>query len=338
MTKFIFLAGMAGNNDKPWGDHSLADGLGGSESSLIHLARELAKTCNVKVFNNCERSGELAYGVTWMDYSKFALNQSYYTEGAIVVSWRQPHLLVGIKGKQNWNWDHNGVGHPDPTPEQWQWIDKFVCLNQWHADQYIARGAQREKVVIGGAAIDYTPFDEVAKENLPRIPYRAVCHAHPLRGWDKLIEYWIDVRRALPQATLQMMWWDDELTKRFKPIPELGILPVIKAGPMQVARQLSLAQVFAYPAVGTETAPLTVLEAQAAGAFPCVIPVGGMTEVMVDALQCNHENFANNLIWLLRECNNGTEEKARARMMSKIRKEFNWASVAQKWLDDFSTI
>lgn len=215
MTKFVFLSGTAGNNNEKWGPYSLDTGIGGSESCLIHLARELAKTCYVEVFSNSGLHRTCDNDAWWVDWSEFERNPQLNTAGAIVVSWRQPHLLVGIKGKQNWVYDHNGLNHPDLTPEQWQWIDKFVCLNKWHADQYIARGAPREKVVIGGTAINYTPFDWVAQQGVQRIPFRAFAHFHPGRGMHELLHYWEAVHDALPQATLQTMWWDESVFSNF---------------------------------------------------------------------------------------------------------------------------
>jgi glycosyltransferase involved in cell wall biosynthesis len=336
--RWIFLVGDAGNNGQPWDDSSLEQGLGGSESCIVHLTRELVRIGNqVDVLGNC--GNNRLNGVDWLSYKNWMPSLLSFKgdwSDTIFVSWRQPSLLVGIHGKQNWNWDHNGIGHPDPTTDQWKWISKFITLNQWHSDQYIARGAPKEKVFIGGTAIDFLPFDLVAKENLPRIPYRVVAHFHPGRGMHELRYYWETVHGALPQATLRPLWWDESVFSNFPAVSELGILPYKNAGPMDVARELSQAQVFAYPAIGTETAPLTVIEAQAAGAFPVVVPVGGMHQVSTPyVVNSNHRDFATDLIAMLKRIEDNPQASVLVRkiMVEQVRQQFNWSSVAKRWIE-----
>lgn len=325
MTKFIFLVGHAGNGNKPWDFRTLEAGMGGSESCLVHLTNALADAGNeVSVFGWTDYHGFNDHRVYWSDSD----NKNHYSyDDVVYVSWRQPHLLVGLHGKQNWVYDHNGINHPDPTPDQWKWVDRFICLNQWHLDRYASRGAPKEKLVIGGTAIDMTPF---TLKNVERIQHRCVAHFHPHRGMAELREHWVKVREAVPNATLQPLWWQNEMFAEFPPIPELGILPYCHAGPSEVAYQILRSQVFTYPATGTETAPLTVIEAQAGGAFPVVIPVGGMNEVMRFGRVTNQRYFYDALIDVLKH---PPTELLRLQMMQDTQARYSWSAVAKRFVE-----
>lgn len=327
--KIAFLCGVA-NPGYPWADPSYEQGIGGAEECVILLTRELAKLGHeVTVYNYCANLRGVYHGVRWENYDRPGTR--YEGEYDLYVSWRQPHLLQGITGSLRWLWDHNNpIGAHVPTKEQLPFIDRMVFLNGWHLEQYVAAGVPREKCWVGGTAADSSRFE--VNPVPERIPYRVIAFYHPRRGLDVLYRLWPPIRAQVPEATLAAFWWQEEFF--LPPNESLGILPMRHLGPQEMAMEILQSEVFAYPATGTETAPLTVIKAQMGGAIPVVVPVGGMSETLHYGIQTTHDGFSYRLAELL--WRSGQEprepfEAERQKMMRETRKRYSWKEVAKRW-------
>ena len=324
----VFIAGNA-NPGYQWGDWSVDGGIGGAEECLVMLTRELVQLGRtVSVWNHCGIHGESYNGVQYNEWQFFS--EKAIADAQVVVSWRQAQLFnptIKRPGQLYVQWSHDMSVYPHcPTVKEMQWIDLVVCLNEYHRHEYIAHGIPEAQCVNCGTAVDTSLFEQ----SVERIPGRCIAFFHPKRGLAELRRHWVKVKERVPWATLAQFWWEDEMFADYPPDERLGILPMRHLGPREIAAEILRSECFAYPATGTETAPLTVIKAQAGGAIPVVVPVGGIHETLAgQGVETSHAYFAGDLANLLADTMR--QQILRGEMMAKTRQKYSWAEVAKRW-------
>lgn len=119
-----------------------AKGLGGSETAVIEMARELAKLgYRVYIYGDPPKQ-EHFDGVTYSHHSRFKPHEWGEVPDVFIAS-RAPWAIeqfgeVRAKVKLLWVHDVNvGPNHPDM--ERWLYkFDRVLCLSQWHKDFFCA--------------------------------------------------------------------------------------------------------------------------------------------------------------------------------------------------------
>jgi glycosyltransferase involved in cell wall biosynthesis len=320
-----FLCG-GGGPAYAWSDYSVEVGIGGSEECLIYLARALAKMGHrVRVYNRCGDKSGYYHGV---EYIHFEMPPE--GDEDLLVAWRDWMLLIGKRARQRWMWSHDQAsGCHIPSVQEIQsgnadCVDKFVLLTAYHESLYdrIPQN-KRLRIPIGVNSDDFAgPVPE-------RERGRVLYFSEPARGLFHLRQYWADVLKRAPWATLAAFWWDE--SKFLDPYPMLGILPMRHLGPKEVAHECQRASVFAYPSVFDEISPATTIKAQLGGAAPCVVARGGMVETVKYGVKTTHAEFAWELGSLL--VDEPRQERIRREMLAGMQSYPSWDKVAQLWLD-----
>ncbi len=268
--------------------------LGGVESSVINLTRELAgRGHEMIVMNNCAAPLEHA-GVNWRPIA----SAPWPDTADLYIANRGDKLIGRMPGaRREVFWIHN----PARYLMKWRYLSKLwrvkpaiIFIGQVHATTYPAWAPGSERIVIPYGLSD--DFCNAETATVPPPP-RAVFTSNPLRSLDWLLELWArDIQPRVPGAELHL----------FTGAATYGKVGADKADPM--ARVIAMAQAMAdrgvvvrgpvakttlieefrsarcmlYRGDINETFCLAVGEAQAMGVPAVVQDLGSVVERVVD--------------------------------------------------------
>lgn len=341
----VFLCGVAPETWSP----AVAErtGIGGSETSVIELARTLSgRGHKVRVYNNCggpQLDGDV-------QYLPFDLQVDGDVD--ILVAWRHSQLVHQVRAKVKWIWCHdaNFVGGLDPwTLHQ---TKRVLALSRWHESSLAGQGVDVRKIYRTRNGIDHGRFKS---SGATRSPKTAIFSSAPSRGLAELLQIWPEVRRAVDGATLEVYYgWDSwestcRLTGdraaliRIARLKEAvagteGVRMVGRVNGRELAQAMMRAGVWLHPSWDGgpffETNCIGVQEAQAAGLRVVAAAHGGLPEVVRNGQLVDYdggndwlEKFANAAITALVVPEREGERESIAAAVSDL----GWGGVAEQW-------
>ena len=140
----VYFASFGQPAFEKWTPDSLKTGLGGSETAVIQLSKEWAKTRPVTVYCDCGEGAGVYDGVEYKDYRMFNWNDEFDT----LILWRSPHLLdQDIKAKNLWMDLHDIISPLDWPEGRMSKIDKVFFKSQMHRE-YLPDLPDKKAVVI----------------------------------------------------------------------------------------------------------------------------------------------------------------------------------------------
>jgi len=175
------------------------------------------------------------------------------------------------------------------------------------------------------------------------------------RGLEHLLAIWPDVKKAVPEATLDIyygfqlfdrfhannpssMSWKDKMLEMMKAegVTEHGRLPQA-----DLAEEMKKSGIWAYPVHFGEINCISALKAQAYGAVPVVVNYAALETTVQFGIKVNgdiydqetKDAFKEQLIWALQ--NPDWQEEVRKPMMKWASKKFTWANIASEWDNEF---
>lgn len=336
-----------------WGPWSLKEGIGGSEEAVIRLSRQLTKQgWKVVVFAKPGiDTGLDEHGVMWRNYWDCNLDDEF----DIFVAWRAPFIFdKKIKARKSYLWLHDVMEEGEFTPERIANFTKCILLSKYHRSLFPM--IPEEKVLMSGNGIDPEEF-EAYDGKLERDPHKILYASSHVRGLAYLYEIWPEVKRAVPDATLdvyygrqsydavhkgnpeRMKWMDDMMAKAEKLD---GVIDHGKADQEEIVREGFRSGLWAYPCPFPEIYCITAIKSQASGA----VPVSSTTAALNETVQFGHkqefgefddadlEKYKESLIWWLQHPEE--QEKVRPAMMSWARTQ-SWEGVAKQWSTEFQS-
>ena len=302
------------------GDTIYQKPLGGSESALFYITRELAAQGHeVSVFGNCEKEG-LFEGVNYKRFSTLKktgdFSKTYGTD--ILISFRDlTAFLYPIHAKKNLWWGH------DDFSNMWnlsyprkiaglavlklggflanRLVDKFFVPSKWLGDICIEKlGIKKEKI--------YETRNGVELENFEPSPlplsqrergFRLIYASVPDRGLDILLDIFPEIRKAVPEAELHVFCGLDlgmvkkaDMERAQKLYPRTKQSGVHLRGTVtqkELAEEFKKSRLLVYPAhellaadFYAETSCIVALQAQAAGTPVISSRRGAMSESVKD--------------------------------------------------------
>jgi glycosyltransferase involved in cell wall biosynthesis len=198
------------------------------------------------------------------------------------------------------------------------------------------------------------------KIDLPieRDPHKIFYGSSHVRGLQYLYDIWPEVKKAVPDATLDVYYgretydtinagnperlkWMDDIQLRAKELD--GVTDHGKIGQNQILQEMFRSGIWAYPSPFPEIYCITAIKAQAAG---CV-PVASDFAALDETVQFGHkqtfkkfdaedlEKYKENLIWWLQHPEE--QEKVRRKMMEWARTN-SWQNVAKAWDEEFDEL
>lgn len=249
-------------------------GIGGSETMLIHMARELstrghkvtvyADPSNEGSFHRVEYKNVRAFRDVHCDVlvvSRYAqlIDEEYRTASAL-------RLL----------WCHDVVAH-GATHARLLRADRVLALSRWHKENLIAaHGLHPDHVIVTRNGIDMGRF---GAKDLVRFP-RLVNSSSPDRSWPVLLEEWPKIHAQVPGAELHLFYgfknWramaaGDRMQRESIRLLERasretpGVVFHDRVNQDGLALAFQQATVWAHPTWFTETSCISAMEAKAAG-------------------------------------------------------------------------
>lgn len=337
--------------------HVARRALGGSETALYHLTRELA-TCGatVTVINRCGADEGIYDGVHYMDFQRGAWRRRVQENPPdVLIIFRQiTDVLKPLPGRIRilWAHDHLGayperkgilgalvaggwrrIGRPLFLPR----IDIVAAVSHWLAKAFHDYlGVPWERILVTRNGLELSHF-----RNLHEIrnPFRLIYTSAPERGLDLLLdEIFPAIRSRVPKAELHVFSYRD--LERYQRKRRDGVF--IRGGLPQhlLARELAQSAVFVYPTDFPETSCIAALEAQAAGT-PVVTSkryalqetvLDGQTGILIEGKVASPSYiraFVEAVVGLLQDP--ARRERMGRKARERIMERHGWDRIAREW-------
>jgi glycosyltransferase involved in cell wall biosynthesis len=343
--------------EQGWLPDAVERGVGGSEEAVIHVAAGLAARGHEVFVANCgARANVTINGVVWTSFATLDRKTPF----DIAIVWRRPGLVRWIPRELSvgrvYLWMHDAIETEIVMRHEASYHKLFV-LSRFHRCLYPALSSDRFLVTSNGIE----PLD-FAGSSL-RDPHLMVYGSAYERGLRMLLESWRTIRKAVPDARLNIFYGWQSL-QRFRPehcaklrpyferlMRQPGITHLGRIGHADVARQYRQGGVWAYPCSFPETSCISAMKAQAGGAVPVVIPTGALRETVQFGYKTMRsytdyrgmpvsrrvlDEWREALIALLRAPEH--QERIRREMRPASLRRFSWSRVVSQWLDEFGDV
>jgi tetratricopeptide (TPR) repeat protein len=335
-----------------WGPWSLKEGIGGSEEAVIRLSRQLSKLgWKVVVFGKPgSTTGLDEDGVMWRNYWDCNLDDEF----DVFVAWRAPFIFEKkIKARKSYLWLHDVMEPGEFTPERIANFTKCIVLSNYHRDLFPM--IPDEKILLSANGIDPEEFAALDGK-IERKPHKLVYTSSHVRGLAYLYDIWPEIKKAVPDATLDVyygrgsydavhkgnperMKWMDDMSAKAKALD--GVTDHGKASQQKVMEEFFSAAIWAYPCPFPEIYCITAIKAQAAGAVPVTSKTAALDETVQFGVKQDFKEFDDadlntykvNLIQALKD--QKSLERQRPKMMEWARNK-SWKAVADQWSEEMS--
>lgn len=278
-----------------WSPRSLTEGgIGGSETAVIHMARELSSKYRVIVFGDCLEQAGKYDGVVYRPYTDFPTFVDQNWIDVLVMSRTLEPLKLPVRAGRKLCWVHDiWLSQVNALPAEQAQVEAFLCLSDWHKEFFCQHhGVDPARVRVTRNGIDLSRFSRVGEQ--PRDRYRFIYSSSPDRGLDALLDMWPKIREIAPEANLRVFYgfdnWNKSITRRgdaeqaaFRDrvtagLKQPGIEVFGRVSQDRLAEEMMRASVWAYPTYFWETFCITALEAQAAGLAVVTSDLAGLKD------------------------------------------------------------
>lgn len=350
----VFYLGPA---PEPWDPSTPSkQGLGGSETAAIEMARELVKLGR-KVTVYAEASG-VYDGVLYEHHSTF-----HGAKCKVFIASRAPwaiEVFGSVAADLKLLWVHDiHCGPASPQMERWlHRFDRVLCLSKWHAGFFAScyPTLHPDKIIVTRNGIDPGRFSkEVPKLN------HMVFSSSPNRGLELLLANFREIRAHIPDAELHIYYGFDTwetMARAANNAPELAEIARYKAliaiaesrggvffhgrQPQPVLADAFLrAKVWGYLTTFPETSCISAMEAMAAGCLPICSRVAALGEtvgergVMIDNDSGDApQTFVRECVRALGDTQYPMAKDARTYALAHL----SWSAVAESWVALFDTL
>jgi len=320
---------LCGKSPEIWADPSIITGLGGSETAVVQLAREFNKLGHkVEVYNNSADLEGTYNGVEYKSFWKFNQNDEFDT----LIVWRNPDVFqFPIKAKTK-ILDLHDVPNPNKyNPEMLKNLDYIFVKSEFHKS-LLPDFAKTKAVIIGnGTKIQNIPSVERKKSKLGYFSSYD-------RGLIHLLENWQEIKKAVPETTLEIAYgWDTYNKMNGDPkwkeyinslMNQEGITHHGRISKKELYKLMSQCEIWSYPCHFEEIDCIVAREAQTLGCYPVVTNYAALKEtvkfgdkVEIDVKGDNWKTYINQLI-------------KRLKAPGKIAKvNFDYSERAKEWLE-----
>lgn len=350
-----------------WGPKILDKGVGMSEEAVIQLSRQMAMFgWQVKVFGTPgeevgpdsgipkrPKGGDWSGSVTWCHYWEFNPKDEF----DVFIAWRSPWVFDNkFRARESYMWIHDVMDREEFTPERLDNISKVIFVSDYHASLY-RDIIPEDKILVSGNGIDPKSF-EALDGKYERQEHRMLYMSAHERGLEALYDVWPDVKKAVPDAKLDVYYgWQsfDAITKN-NPVQQQwkhmmqekekvlkGVSNRGRVGTDQINKEIFSSGILAYPCTFPEVYCATLIKAMAGGCYPITSDFAVMKDFnkwgkQVHLDKTNYEAFkkeyTGQLIHALKHPK--MVESQRALMMREVRRRFAWDKIAKQWNGDMS--
>lgn len=282
---------------EPWGPwRLLRDGMGGSEESVVYLARDLARRgLNVQVFapldTGVHRGLHIEEGVRYQPLDALELTRRL---SGMVVACRAPEAarVAAFPLEQLYVWHQDATYRTGWTPALASAVQN-LWVSEWQRRELhkgFPAGFSAPGLVLGDGIPDSCRNWPVAGDE-PRDPLACVYASSPLRGGEHLLDMWPEIAEQVPGATLHFYYgWQTAplhlpAVKAFRDrvMAMVGTTKTViwhdRVPQMQLEREMRTKGVLLYPCTFPEGYMIAGVRAAAAGLLPVYRKVAALPEV-----------------------------------------------------------
>lgn len=320
-------------------------GLGGSETALIEMAKELKKETGlpVKVFTPRTRRAEMTRD--GVEYLSIMQAKEYFatSEPSLHIAWRH-NLPVTRARTLVWNHDLASV-----ALDQIDRYEKALALSPFHKAFLVSMlGIPPEKIHVtrnGLAPSDIEEFD------VDKDPNKVIFSSSPDRGLDRAIKVVEMAREVLPDLKLHVFYGFDLLRianpNEADRLERLAFARpwVIQHGNVkktELMKHFAESAVWLYPTNFLETSCITAMEALVYGAYPIVRSYGALQDTLKGAAETGHASMIDNYAETDEELQVFADELVKVVKERKyelpaagVLAANHWNLVAKEWVRDF---
>ncbi len=350
----------------PFDPISMTEGhLGGSEEAVVHLAEAMSRRgWRTTVFAPKpvrDPAIHVMRDVLWRLHTEFD-PFAKTSHGRHILVWRNPQYAAQLRSQIQdpkvtvWNWLHDT--NYNASKEDYAKVDGTFVLSKAHGEILNQlEGVDPACLNYVQNGIDPASFPELTDEIEAQRKLRKVIYASsPDRGLVYLLRMWPDVRKEVPDATLDIFYSWDGFRKRVENdhqfardhralLDELESL-VVKLFPLGVTYHGGVSHpelheayrrssIWAYPTDFYEISCISILKAQASGAYPIFFNYGALTETGLSGTEVdsgNFEAFRDTLIYRLK---NPPATEYRRQMRKRVLREYPWSEAAEMFDRDW---
>lgn len=331
--------------DWGWNDENLETGLGGTETALAYMARTLARSHAVTVFNWTEREG-IFHGVRYAHLDHFDCRETW--DAFIGMRGPIPGLeAIPARVKVYWS-----IEEDDVLVGDWGRVLPHVraifTISPFHTAELLRRCRippdKVHQTFLGAWAEDYLV-------PLPKVPAKLLYCSVPALGLHHLVEIFPRVRAAVPHASLAItgdftLWGrgpeDEALRAAFAGMP--GVIYLGRIPRSRLVEEQKTSQLHVYPCSVPELFCLASIECQAAGTPTVGTTLGALSSTVSDGYSGVlirtpvdhpdfHSHFAAAVIDLLSDPDRLAVLARQAR--ERALREYTYERVADEWIDLF---
>ena len=331
-------------------------GIGGSETSHIEMARRLAERGHEVISYAptpfLHKTGPA--GVSW----RHSETAQFYDSPDVWVIYRAPHavdLIPERPGQQIWLICQD-VDYPKTlTIERAQRFTRIVALCQEHARFLKARYPQvADRIFVSSNGIKSDLIDRLMRNRPPRNPRRLMYASSPDRGLEFLLWIFPRCKEIIEDLELHVFYGFDNIEKVLKRVgPKHWIAQnteriqammqqpgVVHHGRKPQAALLTewmKSGIWCHPSNFTETSCITSMDAQACGAIPLTTPLWAVAEnvkhgVFVEGDVRDELVRSRYVLELTRlALDPERQERIREDMMPWALRQFDWERFVDQW-------
>lgn len=345
-----------------WGPWSLKDGIGGSEEAVVRLSKKLKKIgWRVVVYATPGERAGIHEGIEWKQYWEFNPNDEFN----VLVAWRCPWFFdKKYKAKKSYLWMHDVMPKDEFFKERLDNLDKVMLLSKYHRTCFPT--IPEDKVMYSANGIDPEDF-EALDGKFGRNPNRVIYMSSHVRGLDLLYTVWDDVKKARPEAKLDVyygwgsyeaihrdnperMAWKDRMIAKAEALE--GVTDHGKVGQDVIVEEIAKSGVWAYPCPFPEIYCITAVKAQAGGAVPVSSTFAALDEVVqygvkipmqaVDEKNAAYGNWNDEeleafKVALIDMLGDEKRQESIRKDMKKWARTQSWENVAKEWVKEFES-
>lgn len=342
----VFMCGYAYEEWTPDSIHTT--GIGGSEEAVINMAKELhTMGYNVTIYNTIMQEKTFD-GVVYKPWWEFNPKDKC----DFFIGWRFETIFdQEINATKKYLWLHDVVQEEEYTPERLKNIDKILVLSHYHRTNLPS--IPDEKFFITSNGVDISLFEKEVK----RKPFSMIYTSSYDRGLQQLLEMWKDIKKEIPEATLDIYYGWGNFDIRYADNPERKLWKQYMVSLMQqdgvkehgrvshqkIATAMLSSEIWAYPTTWLETNCITGLKAQMAGCIPVTIGLGALPETVHygKTLNGDYNIYTNEgkkaYIVALKEVAYTINKYDRVTMQSDMKQKYSWSAIAKSWEKELFT-
>lgn len=344
----------------PFHGHTLEQkSLGGSETALLYMARELAKRGHdVKVFNACDAPGKYD-GVDYFDFKTSFQDITPVAEWDVflvsrdfrVLAHKMNHRLLGL-------WNHD-ILTDKYTLLNNSWACDFAwCLSDFHMQQFLSVAPEYRPILHKTRnGLDLELINKVKAQNIKKQHNLFVYASRPERGLDILLsKTWPKILKEVdPSAQLLITGYSTEgvilppeIVEFYKSIDELlAITPNVERGGCLKKQEwyelLASASMVIYPTNFPEISHLVGMEAQALGTpevtsenFALVETIGDKSNLI--PYDARSDEYQTAFVARVKRLYASDHEYKRSQQIGQqhiVRGKYDWSVIAEEWENFF---